>query len=540
MKRFVRLFERIDRTTRTNEKVAALVDYFAATDPADAAWVVAVLTGRKITRAVSSRLLRDLACEQTHLPAWLLGECYDAVGDLSETLALLLPETERGTDESLSELIEHRILPLDGADQQTQAKIVRRAWADLSTPQRFLYHKMISTNFRVGVSRKLVVRALAEVAGVDAGVVAHRLSGRWTPSAEAYRRLIDPDVQAAEPGRPYPFCLAHQLDDPPATLGPVEDWQIEWKWDGIRAQLIHRNDHVLLWSRGDELIAPAFPEIVRDGRLLPEGTVLDGEVLAWADDRPLPFAKLQRRLNRKSVQPSFWPEVPVAFVAYDLLEAEGQDQRDRPTVERRQRLEALFERMPETPGLVLSPVLKMGDWDEAERWRQQSRDRGVEGLMLKRRDAPYGVGRTAGLWWKLKIEPYRLDMVMVAAQLGHGRRASLYTDYTFAVRHAGELVTVTKAYSGLTDDEIAQVDHWVRRHTLDRRGPVRIVEPVQVFELAFEGIQPSSRHKAGLALRFPRIARWRQDKSADQADELATLQQMLERRQRAAEPVFET
>jgi len=528
MRRFAAMFDRLDATTSTNAKVAVLVDYFRGAPPADAAWAIALLSGRKVGRAVPGSLLRDLVHEATDLPPWLVAECHAAVGDLSETIALLVPDqTDDGTDLSLSEFIDRHVLPLSMVDRQGQRRRIGETWAMLNRTQRFLFHKLISTSFRVGVSKKLVIRAVGEAFDIDPAVVAHRLTGRWEPSAEALGKLIDPDTSTNEPGRPYPFCLAHPYEGALGELGPVGDWQIEWKWDGIRAQLIRRAGRTMLWSRGDEAIGAAFPEIVQVAGGLPDGTVIDGELLAWADGEPLPFSELQKRLNRKRVQRSFWPEVPVAMMAYDLLERGGEDVRDRTTAERRAMLEELLAERGGEEALRLSPVLDPPDWGAAEALRRQSRQRGVEGLMLKRKSSTYGVGRRRGDWWKLKVEPFTIDAVMVAAQPGSGKRASLFTDYTFAVRDGGRLVTIAKAYSGLTDAEIRRVDRWVRRHTTAKHGPVRSVEPTQVFELAFEGVAESDRHKAGLALRFPRIARRRDDKPAEEIDTLDNVRELL-------------
>ena len=525
MRRFAAMFERLDATTSTRAKVDALVDYLRAAPPADAAWAVALLRGRKVGRAVPGSLLRDLVGEATGLPAWLITESHAAVGDLSETIALLVPETSAaGTDLPLSRFIEDHVLPLSMVDRQAQRQRIGATWTLLNRTQRFLFHKIISTTFRVGVSAGLITRAVGRAFDLDPAVVAHRLTGNWQPSAAAFARLTDPEMADDEPGRPYPFCLAHPYEGPLGELGPVDDWQIEWKWDGIRAQLLRRRGRTMLWSRGDEAIEPAFPEIAQAAQSLPDGTVIDGELLAWAEGRPLPFAELQKRLNRKRVEPTFWPEVPVAMMAYDLLECRGEDVRARPATERRT---MLAETIHGGDILRLSPILAPDDWAEAESLRRVSREHGVEGLMLKRKASAYGVGRQRGNWWKLKVDPFTIDAVMVAAQPGSGKRASLFTDYTFAVRDGRSLVTLAKAYSGLSDAQIAQVDRWVRRHTLARHGPVRTVEPTQVFELASEGVRPSDRHKAGLALRFPRIARRRTDKSVDEIDTLEDVRDLM-------------
>ncbi len=523
MQRFTRLFNEMDSTTRTTEKVAALESYFQESPPEDAAWALYFLIGRKIKRAVTTRLLREWVSAETALPLWLVEESYEAVGDLAETLALLLPDNPGGTHLPLGRLIRERVLPLKVIDVPAQQALVVQTWRELDTRQRLVWHKIITGEFRIGVARTLVVRGLANFAGVTAAEMAHRVMGHWEPTAEDFTGLLTNQPHAASPGRPYPFFLAHPLESPVAELGDISQWQAEWKWDGIRAQLIRRQGEVLVWSRGEELITDRFPEIAEIGRVLPDGVVLDGEILAWRDDRPLPFAVLQKRIGRKSVGPKLLVDAPVAFMAYDLLELDGADIRGQLLGERRLQLEKLASSVHRDFRLHLSPVVPASGWPAVEQLHAEARSRHVEGLMLKRRDAPYGVGRPKGIWWKWKSQPYAVDAVLIYAQRGHGRRASLYTDYTFGVWHEGQLAPIAKAYSGLTDDEIRQVDQFIRGHTLDRFGPVRVVEPQLVFELHFEGIQISNRHKIGLAVRFPRIARWRHDKQPAEADHLDTL-----------------
>jgi DNA ligase-1 len=377
--------------------------------------------------------------------------------------------------------------------------------------------------FRVGAAHTLVARALAIVAGVPPEIMAHRLMGQWAPTAEDYAHLLEPSSEKSDPGQPYPFFLAHPLATDPFELGDLEDWQAEWKWDGIRAQLLRRQDQVVLWSRGEDLLTVRFPEIAAVGAALPNGAVLDGEIVAWRGDRPLPFAALQRRIGRKNLSPKVLFEAPAAFVAYDLLELDGIDIRSNPLVERRAKLEALTRRLPAGIALRLSPALEPASWDALLELRRTARGHGVEGVMLKRCSSAYGVGRPKGDWWKWKVDPLSIDAVLIYAQPGHGRRASLFTDYTFGVWHEGELVPVAKAYSGLTDAEIRQVDSFVRRNTIERHGPVRMVRPELVFELHFEAVQASTRHRSGLAVRFPRMNRWRHDKKPEEADTLETL-----------------
>ncbi|MEM9378984.1 MAG: ATP-dependent DNA ligase [Planctomycetota bacterium] len=530
MRRFHALFRALDTTRRTSRKEAALVDYFRTAPDEDAAWAAHLLLGRKGRRAVNTRLLREWAAEASGQPLWLVEESYDAVGDLAETIALLVenasPAGDRGEPPTLARFVEERVIGLAKRDEAEKKELVLDTWRRLDEGERFLFHKLISGGFRVGVAKGIVARALATVAGVDRATMLHRLAGRWEPTAEAWRALMAADDGGGDPLRPYPFFLAYPVPDDLDEIGEAGLYQAEWKWDGIRAQAVRRGDEAVLWSRGEDLVNSGFPEIVEDVERLPSGTVLDGELLAWKDDAPLGFHALQRRIQRKSVGKKLRAEVPVRLIAYDLLEANGEDLRALPTVERRARLESLV-RGAALPHLGLADVVEGATWDDLAVARATSRERGVEGLMLKRRDAPYGAGRVRGPWWKWKIDPLTIDTVLVYAQRGHGRRASLYTDYTLAVWDEGALVPVAKAYSGLSDAEIRRVDAFVRRNITERFGPVRVVAPELVFEIAFEGIQPSPRHKSGIALRFPRIARWREDKAPADADTLEAVRALL-------------
>lgn len=534
MRSFARLYKALDSTTATRAKVDALRRYFTEAPAADAAWAVYFLAGERPRRIVPVKVLRSLAGEVAGIPDWLFEESYQAVGDLAETIAHLLPDPGAGSDAPLATWIEERLLPLRALDEPTLRTRLLAAWTELDGDGRFLWNKLITGGFRVGVSRLLVTRAIAEVAGVDPQIIAERLSGEWQASAERYQALVAP-ARAEDDSRglrPYPFFLAHPLPGAPAALGDPEEWVAEWKWDGIRAQLVRRGGDVALWSRGDELITDRFPEIVAAAARLPPGSVLDGEVLAWRDEHALPFALLQQRIGRKRLGPKILADAPVTFLAYDLLELEGLDLRDQPFSERRRRLEVIVADAGHER-LRASPVVASSGWDTLATHRASSRSRGVEGLMLKHRDSRYGTGRVklgatdSGAWWKWKIDPYSVDAVLVYAQRGHGRRASLYTDYTFAVWKGEELVPFAKAYSGLTDAEFRDVDAFIRRNTREKFGPVRSVTPELVFEIGFEGIGRSPRHKSGLAVRFPRMLRLRQDKAAREADSIETLLAML-------------
>ena len=527
MKRFSTLYDAIDRTTSTNAKVAAMVAYFKAAPPADAAWAVYFLTGRRLKRLISYPAIHQWTLMATGLDPWLLEECYSVVGDGAETVALVLDQVavEATEDVPLAEWVEARILPLRELDPETQQRRVSGWWSALDRLQRFMLLKILTGELRVGVSHTLVVRALAQAADLPATTIAARMMGDWTPSPDWFRGLLSKEQTTEDRSRPYPFFLASPLEDPVESLGSRDDWIVEWKWDGIRAQLVRRAQDVHLWSRGEELITHRFPEIAAAATRLPDGTVLDGEVLAFRDGRPLPFSVLQQRIGRQKQVAQMVRAVPVVFMTYDLLEEGGIDIRPQPLEDRRR----LLERHVTGQGtLRASEVVSAPTWSELASLRAESRALGVEGLMLKRRTSPYGVGRRRGDWWKWKIDPYTMDAVLIYAQPGSGRRASLLTDYTFGVWDNGELVPIAKAYSGLSNEEIAELDKWIRRHTRERFGPVRHVEPVHVFELGFEGIAASPRHRSGIAVRFPRMLRWRTDKKPEDADTLDQVRRILE------------
>jgi DNA ligase-1 len=537
MREFARLYAELDETTATNRKLDALQQYFAAASPENAAWAVYFLAGGKPRQAVPSKLLREFAIEYAMLDDWLFEESYQAVGDLAETIALVLPPPEHESDVGLAVWMQERIGPLRGADPATIREKLLAYFNELTARERFLLIKLIGGGFRVGVSKLLVTRALSSVAAVDSKLIAQRLMG-WTdgtvaPTAAGFLRLIaeqSDDEHKLRGGQPFPFFLAHQLQGDPAALGDLAGWQVEWKYDGIRAQLVRRSAESYVWSRGEDLITERFPEIA--AIQVPEGTVIDGEVLVWREG-PAPFADLQKRIGRKTLSAKLLAELPAVLLAYDLLELDGVDLRSLPQHERRALLETLV-RDAAQPALQISPLVHADSWEALAATRIESRARGVEGMMLKARNAQYGVGRTkdVGTWWKWKVDPYSIDAVLIYAQAGHGRRASLYTDYTFAVwdlDEAGErkLVPFAKAYSGLTDAEIAKVDSAIRKTTIEKFGPVRSVKPTMVFEIGFEGIALSTRHKAGIAVRFPRILRQRLDKTVDDADTLDTLKGLL-------------
>ena len=526
MQRFAALFAALDGTTRVNPKVAALADYFRHAPEPDRVWTIALLSGRRPKRTVAATRLREWAAERAGIPLWLFEESYPIVGDLAETIALVLPPPSRSTDASLAEWIG-RIRRLSRMEDAERREAVLDAWDTLTTPERFLYNKLITGGFRVGVSQTLMTRALAQATDLPEADLAHRLMGAWQPDTTTWHDLIVAHDPAADLSRPYPFYLAYQLDDPPESIGDPADWAAELKWDGIRGQLVRRGGLHHLWSRGEDLVTDRFPELASLRDFVPDGTVIDGEVLAYAEGAPLPFAQLQRRIGRKTVPKALLEEAPAVLMAYDLLEWEGRDIRERPWEERRATLAELAAQVPDHAPLRLSETVAFDTWDALAEARRGTRERGAEGVMIKRRGSPYLAGRRKGDWWKWKVDPLVIDAVMIYAQQGHGRRANLFTDFTFAVWEGEGLVPFTKAYSGLTDAEFRRITAWVRRNTLERYGPVRAVKPEHVFEIAFEGIQQSPRHKSGVALRFPRMSRWRHDKPASEANTLADLKEML-------------
>ncbi len=524
MNRFATLFAALDRTTKTGTKVAALAQYFRDAPPADRVWTIALLSGRRPKRAVTSTELRLWAAAAAGIPDWLFEESYAVVGDLAETIALLLPVPGETQSATLDTTIR-ALIAMTGQPAETKRAIVARFWADLPPVERFLFNKLLTGGFRMGVSQGLMTRALAEATGVDAADLAHRLMGNWDPARTDFALLTErADTTGAQP---YPFALASALEAAPETLGPLTDWIAEWKWDGIRGQMIHRPGTFALWSRGEDLITDRFPEFGVLADFLPAGCVLDGEILAWGSAGPRSFAALQTRIGRKTVSKKMLADTPAHFVAYDLLEEAGVDLRRVPLADRRVRLAALLAIVPPALPMSISPTLVAPDWPALAAIRSEARANQAEGLMLKHVASPYHAGRKRGDWWKWKLDPYSVDAVMIYAQAGHGRRANLYTDFTFAVRDGNALVPFAKAYSGLSDAEFAEITAWVGKHTLERFGPVRRVVPELVFELAFEGIQASPRHKSGIALRFPRMLRWRRDKGVDEVDTLAELRRLL-------------
>jgi DNA ligase-1 len=526
MKAFAALFTAIEQTTKTNAKVEALVHYFAMAPEQDILWCISILMGKTLKRHIKTTDLKTWAADLAQLPLWLFEESYHIVGDLAETITLVLPEPGTPTDYSLSATIHLLQLMATYSELQKQEAITER-WMHQQYAERFVFNKLITGNFRMGVSKQLIIKALAQRFHLTEQLLAHRLMGQWNPSEITLQQLLFEEGVAGRSYQPYPFFLAYPLESEPESLGDIGEWQVEEKLDGIRGQIIVRDGTLFVWSRGEELMTDKFPEFAPLNKLLPDGTVLDGEIIPWSDDKPLPFAIMQTRIGRKSITAKTLQTAPLVMVCYDLLELNGQDIRQQPLTFRRAALEQLLLSLQGDAALVLSPALTCNSWADVRDIRAAARTENYEGVMLKRLDSIYETGRRRGNWWKWKVDPLTVDGVLIYAQQGHGRRANMFTDYTFAVWDEDVLVPFAKAYSGLTDKELGEVDHWIKRNTVDKFGPVRSVQPTLVFELAFEGINLSGRHKSGVALRFPRILRWRKDKIAAEANTKEDLLQLI-------------
>jgi len=527
MRDFANLIIALDATTKTTGKLEAMADFLNRANDQDKLWFVALLSGKRPKRPVKTTLLREWSAEMAGLPLWLLEESYHVVGDLAETVALILPEKEHSADKSLSDRMEE-LIDLREKEESEIRDYLRRAWSEMNATERFVFNKLMTGGFRIGVSQKLMVRALARHLGEEENLIAHRLMGDWQPLNTTFKKLLVEPDENENLSRPYPFYLAYPLEGEPSELGDVKDWQMEYKWDGIRGQLVFREGEIYIWSRGEELVTDRFPELRHLKEKLSNDCVIDGEIMAYKEGKPLTFNHLQTRIGRKKVTKKILEHSPVVMIAYDLLEQDREDLREVPMIDRRDRLERIVAEANDE-ALLLSQVLQPDSWNEAAKIRASSREVLSEGLMLKRKSSAYRVGRKRGDWWKWKVDPMSIDAVMIYAMRGHGRRANLYSDYTFAVWKGSELVPFTKAYSGLTDKEMKEVDRFVKKNTIERFGPVRSVKPDLVFEIGFEGIAPSNRHKSGIALRFPRILKRRFDKKPSEANTLEDLQGLLDR-----------
>ncbi|MGB5820176.1 MAG: ATP-dependent DNA ligase [Saonia sp.] len=532
MRKFAQLIKTLDSTNKTNTKVAALTDYFKQADDMDKLWTIAILSHRRPPRPVNTTMLRTWAAEQANIPLWLFEESYHIVGDLAETIALVIPDSGAETDKSLTQFLEEMIA-LKPKDEEAKKVYIHNNWGMLNYYERFVFNKLITGGFRIGVSQKLMTRALAMATGIDEDVLAYKLMGDWSPKTTTFQQLILEENPSDYLSKPYPFYLAYALEEGVKELGPVSDWSVEHKWDGIRAQLIVRENTLFVWSRGEELVTDKYPEFSTFLGAIPNGTVLDGEILPFSEGRIGSFNELQTRIGRKNVSKALLAKTPVILKAYDLLEWQGKDIRSLSFQERRGLLDSLYHKLPDKPeALHISETMTFNSWEAVSEERTRSREAKSEGLMLKRKGSPYLVGRKKGDWWKWKTDPLTIDAVLTYAMRGHGRRSNLFTDYTFALwdkNKEGEqqLVTFAKAYSGLTDEEFKEVDKFIKQNTLERFGPVRSVTPELVFEIAFEGIAISKRHKSGVATRFPRIHRWRKDKKKEEANSLDDLKALI-------------
>ncbi|WP_296316745.1 ATP-dependent DNA ligase [Winogradskyella sp. UBA3174] len=526
MKQFSELISTIEITNKTNAKIDALVDYFKTAPEKDKLWLIALFTGKRPPRPVKTTLMKQWCMEITQLPEWLFLESYSTVGDLGETLALLSPKPSCQIDRSLSEWMAE-LKTLKPKEEDEKKAYVLNAWSGLHQQERLIFNKLIGGSFRIGVSKKTLVNALAKLTGIHANQLMHSIIGNWDIDSISFEDLINGSHINYDNSKPYPFSLAYALEKELLELGEPKDWMVEQKWDGIRGQIVKRNSEIYIWSRGEELVTQQFPELVEVMSNFKDDFVIDGEILAMKDNTILLFNDLQKRLNRKNVTKKLLQEVPVGFYAYDLLEFNNEDVREKTMKERRLILEQLFGSIMLPEYLKLSFIIDFEKWEELYNVRANSRMLNSEGLMLKQKASPYHTGRKKGDWWKWKVDPLTIDVVMIYAQKGSGRRSSKYTDYTFAVKKDDKLVTVAKAYSGLTDKEITEISKWVNKNAIEKFGPVRTVKPELVFEIAFEGIALSNRHKSGVALRFPRIVRWRKDKPASEIDTIETVKQLI-------------
>jgi len=526
MRRFSQLIQELELSNKTNDKIAALVAYFNEAEDKDKPYVIAMFTGKKPKRPVNTNLIKQWAIELSGIPDWLFAESYHSVGDLSETIALILPPASQSIEKPLNQWISE-LAQLNGKADEDKKAYITQAWDSLTVQERFIFNKLISGNFRIGVSNKMLVNAIAKQSEADSSKIMHSIMGKWQPQEITYAELIEGTHVNTDNSWPYPFFFSYALDTEPENLGETSAWQAEWKWDGIRGQIVKRNNELFIWSRGEELVTDQFPELHFLKDELPDGTVLDGEILSVKDGKVQSFSTLQQRLNRKTINKNQLNDAPIGFFTYDVLEHETIDIRQEPLHKRRVILDALINQLQTKTIVSLSPVITFTTWDELAALRQTARELNSEGIMLKKLDSVFHTGRKRGDWWKWKINPYTVDTVMIYAQKGSGRRANFYTDYTFAVKDGEQYITIAKAYSGLTDKEIKEVNSFVNKNAIEKFGPVRTVKPELVFEIAFEGIAESKRHKAGLALRFPRIARWRKDKKVDEINTLDDLRQLL-------------
>ena len=527
MDNFTNLFHELDSTNSNNAKVRSLVKYFETVEREDALWMVSLFIGKRPKRTITLSLLREWTAEISEIPYWLFEESYHVIGDLAETIAILLPEPNKAENYTLTGIIT-KIKALGDLEVSEKKSHVFDLWNSLSRESRFLFNKILTGGFRVGVSKKTIVKALSQHLNETEATISHRLMGNWTPETISFNDLLVAPNESERLSKPYPFYLAYALEVEPHNLGPTNEWSAEYKWDGIRGQLIKRDGNIFIWTRGEELVSDRYPEYHVLSEVQEDHFVLDGEIMAWKDGKPLPFSDLQKRLNRKTVGKKLLSDVPVKFIAYDVFEYEGKDIRGYTYEHRRKILEKIIMPLSADMPFQISETLSYENWKELEDLRINARAIGAEGLMIKHNYSTYKAGRKKGDWWKWKVDPFSIDAILLYAMRGHGRRSNLFSDFTFAVRHEGSLVPFAKAYSGLTDQELTEVTNFVKKNTIETFGPVRSVAPHLVFEISFEGISKSTRHKSGIAVRFPRITQWRKDKSPDDINTLGDLKAMLD------------
>jgi len=524
MRAFVNLVQNLDATTSSNNKISYLKNYFESDiDIKDKLWALALFMGKKPPRSVNTSLLRIWCAEVRGIPLWLFEQNYHIVGDLAETIALMVADTTQISKKPLYSWVEE-IFALKNQSESDKEKYVKQAWRTCDVDEIWIFNKIITGGFRIGVSKNLVITALSQVYDVEKAQMAHVLSGQWTPQTTTWERLLDFNNTNSDISKPYPYFLAYPIKTDELTQISSLEWVAEYKWDGIRGQLIYRKNESFLWSRGEELITEKFPEL----RITDVNTsfVIDGEILAWKNEKPMSFNELQPRISRKSVSKKMLSDIPIYFKAYDLLEINNEDVRSLPFQYRRIQLEKIFQEI-QHPRILLSPLLIFNDTEELTTLRKNAPQIGAEGLMIKRWQGVYHTGRKNEDMYKWKCDPYLIDAVLLYAQRGHGRRANLYSDFTFAVWDGDKLTPFAKAYSGLTDQEMKEITQFVKKNTIETFGPVASVKPELVFELAFEGIALSSRHKSGIAVRFPRINRWRHDKKTQEANSLEDIKSLL-------------
>ena len=521
MNRFAALLDALLFTPSRNGKLRLMQEYFASQPDPERGWALAALTGELVFDAAKPSQVRALAAAR--VDPELLGWSYDFVGDLAETVSLIWPERPgvQTPVPSLAEIVEQL-----KATSRNEVGSLLEPWLDaLDATGRWALLKLVTGSLRIGVSARLAKTALAEWGGVEI----NRIEEVWHALAPPYQPLFEwlegcgPAPQTGDLPTFCPLMLAQPIEESDLKGLDPQDYLAEWKWDGIRVQLVARGDVRRLYSRSGDDIGAAFPDVLEP---MPADVTLDGELLVLRNGEVAPFNDLQQRLNRKTPTPKLLRDYPAAVRLYDILRAGEEDLRTLPFVERRSRLEGWYAReLP--PGLDLSPLVPFASWEELRELRDGARERGIEGLMLKRADSLYLAGRPKGPWFKWKRGALTLDTVLMYAQRGHGKRSSFYSDYTFGAWHGGELVPVGKAYSGFTDEELQRLDRWIRNNTVQRYGPVREVAPQIVLEIAFDSVHRSTRHKSGVAMRFPRVHRVRWDKPVGEADTLETLEQLL-------------